>query len=187
MGNPRRIMVWVLLAVICGYWWWTQNTLTAPRTSNTHHPLLTLSNTTTYLYARDGQRISSLQAESARHHDDARGTELTHPVLNHQDESTTHYRAVARHGFINHAKDTLTLRDNVVVERFAEGQLIDRLNSESLTYRPLLKEIRTADRLSFTTPDSRSEATGALWRLQTNSLILEKKIRTHYDQTTPRH
>ena len=180
----RHLIGWVTLAIICMYWWWAQNSPPTITTQNDYVPLLTLTDNTTYIYAEDGQRASSLHAEYAEHHDNGSGTHFTRPELTHQDGPEVHYTATAEQGFINDMKDTIRLSEDVLVKRFMHDQAIDQLSTNSLTYLPRTSQMVTDDPLIFTNRDSRTTATGALWQLHKNSLILKQNIRTHYETTS---
>ena len=180
----RHLMGWGILALICIYWWWAQNTPAVISTQHDYVPLLTLTDNTTYIYAENGQRGSSLHAKYTEHHDNGNGTFFTYPELTHLDGSTVRYLAIAEHGFINNMKDTIRLSEDVVVNRFVNDEIVDQLTTDTLTYLPQTDQITTADPLVFTTPDSHTTATGALWQLDKNWLILKQNIRTHYETTT---
>lgn len=180
----RHIIGWSILAILCMYWWWAQNSPSTSSVQNDYVPLLTLTDNTTYVYAENGQRVSSLHAEYTEHHDNGSGTFFTHPELTHQDIADTHYTATAKKGFINDMKDIIQLSDDVVVKRFTQDSVVDQLTTNSLTYQPQTSSMITDDPLVFTGRGSRTTATGALWQLNKNSLILKQNIRTHYE-TTP--
>ncbi|MBV7434423.1 LPS export ABC transporter periplasmic protein LptC [Cardiobacteriaceae bacterium TAE3-ERU3] len=180
----RHIIGWSMLAILCMYWWWAQNSPPPVSVQNDYVPLLTLTDNTTYIYAENGQRASSLHAEYAEHHDNGSGTHFTRPELTHQESADTHYTATAEQGFINDMKDSVELSDDVVVKRYMHDRLVDQLTTNSLIYHPQTSNMITHDPLIFTSQDSRTTATGALWQLNKNSLILKQNIRTHYETTS---
>lgn len=183
--KTRSILGWSMAAVACVYWWWSQNSPTPQRSDNRDVPLLTLTDNTTYLYGEDGQRISSLQARRTEYFDNGKGTSFIEPEITHYQEDSDVYIANAQKGFISDSRDRIELENSVIVQHLNGDQEIEKLSTEKITYFPLQSEISTSKPLVFTTVDSRTTATGALWRLLPNSLILEQNIRTHYETTTP--
>lgn len=187
MHKPLPLLSGLALILLSAYWWHSQNEQPNTRSTTPDTPLLTLEHSTTYRYALNGQRNTTLSAEHSEHYRSGRGTDLTNPDLSHHTPPYNHYTLSAASGHISADKNTITFTHNVIAERH-NGRIRDaELTTTQLTYRRDTNTIYTKQPITFTTPTSQTQATGALWRLLENSLILEQNIRTHYDAAPNPH
>ncbi|UJF24600.1 LPS export ABC transporter periplasmic protein LptC [Suttonella sp. R2A3] len=180
MGKAGQV-VWLILAVVVSLWWWTQLEDKPPTpVSDTSSPLLTMANASTYRYNTQGRQQSRLDAKTVRHFNDGQGTFFTQPDIRHIVADNAYTTIVSRQGYMSDDKNVITMRGDVIGERYVNQSLQTIYRSEVLDYRPVAQTVSSDKAVTILTPESDSDGLGALWRLDDNYFILEKNVRTHY-------
>lgn len=166
-------------------WWWAQ------RFSGEHAPardenaaILTLHDASAYRYGDSGERTDTLQAAAVHYYGDDRDILFTRPRLR-REQADGHIAARAQSG--RHLPDgSVHLEGDAVMERLVGATAELTVASQAFTYHPAANTLATEHSVTFTTPQSITTSTGAIWQLEHNSLILGQNVRSRYEPSPRR-
>ena len=182
----RNILVLgVALVLLFGFLWsYTDTSITPPLTQvskNSKEADFFIHNTSSKNFNQQGELTSSLSTPKLEHYPFNNATQLQSPEIKLYQNNQQTWQINANSGIVRNNVEVIELNNQVIIHSGNNPSNSDYiLTTEALTITPEKKLLENSKAFTLMTPEGKTTAIGLKANLNTEYLLLKKRVQGHY-------